>query len=96
MREIVYRKAQPQPVWVGREEITYCPDGAIDEVVMHGASVHLERLDDHVYMLIVENEHHRWHLNIVGGGTKRHPVVEVQLYESDEKHERLERNGDGA
>ena len=51
----------------------------IDEAVMHGADVHLEQLDDGLYMLIIENKHRHWHLNI-GSATGRAKVT-ARLYE---------------
>lgn len=36
----------------------------LDEVVLSNAFVHLEQLDGHVFMLIVENKEHHWHLRI--------------------------------
>ena len=49
----------------------------IDEAVMHGADVHLEKLDDGLYMLIIENKHRHWHLNIGSAKGK----VAARLYE---------------
>lgn len=45
----------------------------LDEVVLSNASVHLEQLDDHIFMLIVENEEHHWHLRI-GARSQRSEV----------------------
>ena len=65
-----------------KDRIQYNADGkTIDEIVMGKASVHLEQLDDNVYMLIVENKRHHWHLRI---GAKR-AKVDVWMYEDFDK-----------
>jgi hypothetical protein len=67
-----------------KDRIDYNPDGeTIDEVVMVGANVHLEQLDDSCFMLIVENEKHMWHLNICSRSGR--PKVDAKLYESEDK-----------
>ena len=57
-----------------KDELRYNPDGeTLDEVVMRNASVHLEQLNDHVFMLIVENK--RYHTtgqdNLLDSDTRR-------------------------
>ena len=52
----------------------------LDEVVMSGADVHLEQLDDSVFMLIVENAEHHWHLRIGARGGRA--AVDAWVYEA--------------
>lgn len=66
-----------------KDELRYNADGeTLDEVVMRNASVHLEQLDDHVLMLIVENDHYHWHLRV---GTKGRGKVDAWVYEEFDK-----------
>ena len=67
------------------DRLQYNTDGeTLDEVVMHNANVHLEQLDDHVFMLIVENDCYHWHLRV---GTKGKGKVEAWVLESEDKQE---------
>jgi len=60
--------------------IKYNEDGrTLDEVVMTNASVHLEQLDDTIFMLVVENDEYHWHLRI-GSRTGR-AKVDAWVYE---------------
>lgn len=52
---------EPYPV---PDRYTFSADGEIDELVLSNAYVHLERLDDKNYMLIVENDNGHFHLNV--------------------------------
>jgi len=62
------------------DRIKYNPDGeTIDEVVMGGANIHLEQLDDGCFILIVENEKHYWHFNIFSRSGRA--KVDTTLYE---------------
>ena len=55
----------PRVESVMEDSCDYNPDGkTIDDLVMSGAYVHLEQLNDGVFMLIVENERHHWHMRI--------------------------------
>ena len=45
----------------------------LDELVIKNAHVHLEQLDDHIFMLIVENEEQHIHMR-VGSRTGRGKV----------------------
>jgi hypothetical protein len=68
-----------------KDRIEYNSDGeTVDEVVMVGANLHFEQLDDSGFMLIVENEKHMWHFNIFSrfGRAK----VDAKLYESEDKN----------
>ena len=61
------------------ERIRYNTDGeTIDEIVMRNANVHLEQLDDSVFMLVVENKNFHWHLRI---GNKKKAKVDAWMYE---------------
>ena len=62
------------------DRLTYNEDGKIDEVVLSNAFVHLEQLSNNVFMLIVRNKEHDWHLRI---GSKR-AKVDAWLYEGNE------------
>jgi hypothetical protein len=53
-----------EPVYTDRIEYLDDKQEFIDEIVMGGANVHLETLDDNCAMLIVENKKHHWHMNI--------------------------------
>jgi hypothetical protein len=64
-------------------------DGAIDELVMSNATVHLEHLGDGLYMLIAENERERVHLEIPSR-TNRAGVPKAFVYE------RIDRSSDGS
>ena len=55
-------------------------DGEVDDLFMWGATVHLEKLTDNTFMLIVEKGKHRRHLRI---GAKR-ARVRAWVYESSE------------
>lgn len=66
------------------ERIQYNPDETIDEVVMTNAWVHLEQLDDKVFMLIVENENWHWHMR-VGAKKGRGGKVDAWMYEDIKK-----------
>ena len=62
------------------DRLTYNDDGkTLDEVVLSNASVHLEQLDDSVFMLIVENKKHHWHLTI--GSRSGKAKVDAWVYE---------------
>ena len=62
------------------ERLNYKADGkTLDEVIMLNASIHLEQLDDNIFMLIVENEKYRWHLRI--GSRNRRVKVDAWVYE---------------
>lgn len=67
--------------------LQYNTDGeTLDEVVMHNANVHLEQLDDSVFMLIVENDNYHWHLRIGNKrGYKRRNKVEAWMFEEESK-----------
>ncbi len=66
-----------------RDRLQYNTDGeTLDEVVMHGADVHLEQLNNHVFMLIAENAKHHWHLRV---GTKGKGKVDAWVFESEDK-----------
>uniref|UniRef100_A0A6M3JJL2 Uncharacterized protein n=1 Tax=viral metagenome TaxID=1070528 RepID=A0A6M3JJL2_9ZZZZ len=66
--------------------IKYNEDGrTLDEVVMTNASVHLEQLDDTIFMLVVENDEYHWHLRI-GSRTGR-AKVDAWVYEEFKKGE---------
>jgi len=54
---------------------------AVDELVAHNANVHLESLSDTAFMLIVENEHHYWHININSRGSRA--KIEAFVYEDN-------------
>jgi len=60
----------------GREHNTM---PTLDEVVMSGADVHLEALDDKVFMLIVENADRHLHLRIGPRGGRA--AVDAWVYE---------------
>jgi hypothetical protein len=65
-----------------KDRIEYNSDGeTIDEVVMFGANVHLEQLDDHGFMLIVDNGKHYWHFNIFSKSGRA--KVDATLFEDD-------------
>jgi hypothetical protein len=46
------------------DRYTFGSDGEIDELVLSNADVHLEALGGGHYMLIAENAHGRFHLNV--------------------------------
>ncbi|KKM73267.1 hypothetical protein LCGC14_1412170 [marine sediment metagenome] len=50
----------------------------VDEVVLSNATVHLECLSDQHFMLIVENDKHRWHLTICAGSSRSKIYAVVQ------------------
>lgn len=63
-----------------KDRIEYNQDTVtIDEVVMFGANVHLEQLDDGCFMLIMENKKKRWHFNIFSRSGRA--MVDAKLYE---------------
>ena len=66
-----------------KDEIRYLGDSTdnIDEIVMTGANVHLETLDDYTCMLILQNEKHRWHFNIVFSNNRSKGEIQVKRYE---------------
>ena len=65
------------------DRLAFNEDGkTLDEVVLSNASVHLEQLDDTIFMLIVENNEHHWHLRI--GSRSGKAKVDAWLYEGDE------------
>ena len=65
------------------DRLQYNTDGeTLDEVVMHNADVHLEQLNDHVFMLIVENKKHHWHLRV---GTKGRGKVDAWVLENSDE-----------
>jgi len=66
----------------GREHNTM---PTLDEVVMSGADVHLEALDDKVFMLIVENADRHLHLRIGPRGGRA--AVDAWVYEQFEGDE---------
>jgi len=55
-------------------------DGAIDELVMTNATVHLEHLGDGMYMLIAQNERERVHL-MIPSRTNRNGVPTAFVYD---------------
>lgn len=55
----------------------------IDEIVMFGANIHLEQLNDGCFMLIMENSKHMWHFNIFS--RSKRAKVDTTLYESENK-----------
>jgi len=62
------------------DRLGYNEDGiTLDEVVLSNADVHLEQLDDSVFMLIIENDQHHWHLRI--GSRSNRAKVDAWLYE---------------
>lgn len=66
------------------DRLAFNDDGeTLDEVVLTGANVHLEQLDDSVFMLIVENEEHHWHLRIGARGGRA--KVDAWVYERFDK-----------
>jgi len=56
----------------------------LDEVVMTNAHIHLEKLNERVFMLIVENDKYHWHLRV---GTKGRGKVDAWVLESEDKGE---------
>jgi hypothetical protein len=60
-------------------------DGALDEVVAEGAYVHLERLDDHKFCLIVEQGGQRVLVDIGAafGGAARRSEVTASVIENE-------------
>ncbi len=65
------------------DRLAYNEDGkTLDEVVLSNASVHLEQLDDTIFMLRVENKEHHWHLRI--GSRSGRAKVDAWVYESSE------------
>jgi len=50
----------------------------LDEIVMDKASVHLEQLNDHIFMMIIENKKHHLHLRV---GTKGKGKVDAWILE---------------
>lgn len=66
------------------DRLSYNNDGkTIDEVVLSNANVHLEQLDDTTFMLIVENNKHRWHLRI--GSKSGRAKVDAWVYEENQR-----------
>lgn len=62
------------------DRLTYNDDGeTLDEVVLSNAFIHLEQLDDTIFMLIVENKKHHWHLRI--GSRSGRAKVDAWVYE---------------
>ena len=66
------------------DRLSFNDDGkTLDEVVLSNASVHLEQLDDGIFMLIVENNKHHWHLRI--GSKSGRAKVDAWVYERSKK-----------
>ena len=71
------------------DRLDYNEDGkTLDEVVLSNAFVHLEQLDDRIFMLIVENDKHHWHLRI--GRRKGQAGVDAWVYEQEDKEEKAD------
>ena len=66
------------------ERLTFDDDGTIDELVMTGATVHLEHLGGGTYMLICENEAEHIHLTVPVKRT-RAGVSKMFVYERFDK-----------
>lgn len=66
-----------------KDKIRYLENSSedIDEIVMSGADVHLEMLDDYCCMLILDNGKKHWHFNIFFSNRKSHGELKVQRYE---------------
>jgi hypothetical protein len=58
----------------------------IDEFVMHNANVHLEQLDDHIFMLICEDERYHFHMRV---GTKGRGKVDAWIFEYEDNLEKV-------
>ncbi len=75
---------QRKPSWEMRpDRAVNAGDGDIDEVVMRAAWVHLEKLSDETFMLIVENKDHHIHMR-VGSSSGRAPVRAFVYEEFDQ------------
>jgi len=65
------------------DRLTYNDDGkTLDEAVLSNAYVHLEQLDDGIFMLIMENKKHHWHLTIASRSGRA--KVDAWVYETVE------------
>lgn len=63
------------------DEITSSGLPSVDEMVMQDATVHLEKLSDHDFMLIASNKTHYWHLVIFSRSSRA--KIEAHLYEDN-------------
>ena len=54
----------------------------IDEFVMHNANIHLEQLNDHVFMLICEDSRYHIHMRV---GTKGKGKVNAWVFDYEDK-----------
>ena len=67
-----------------KDRMLFNEDGrTLDELLISKANVHLEQLDDHLFMLIVENEQRHCHLRI--GSRSHRAKVDAWVYEAFEK-----------
>ncbi len=62
------------------DRLSYNEDGiTLDEMVLSNAHVHLEQMDDHYFVLIVDSAEHHWHLRI--GSRSMRAMVDARVYE---------------